>query len=76
MVRQVLAQRYLLTDKDTGILTSYFLIENSPGKGLGAFATKPIRPGTVVLAETPLYILPKHYKSDWTRRYPNGLQPA
>lgn len=37
----------------------HFEIRRAKGKGLGAFATRPIKAGTIVLREEPLFIISK-----------------
>ncbi|OBT77464.1 hypothetical protein VF21_05231 [Pseudogymnoascus sp. 05NY08] len=38
-----------------------FELKPSPGKGWGAFATRPIPLGGLILREMPLFVIPKHY---------------
>ncbi|KAF2685938.1 SET domain-containing protein [Lentithecium fluviatile CBS 122367] len=38
-------------------------LKPSPGKGWGAFATRPITQGTIVLKETPLFIIHKPHEA-------------
>jgi hypothetical protein len=38
-----------------------FELKPSPGKGWGAFATRPIPVGALILREAPLFVIPKHH---------------
>lgn len=38
-----------------------FELKPSPGKGWGAFATRPIPLGALILREAPLFVIPKHH---------------
>merc|ERR1712083_330987 len=42
---------------ESDIETHMFEVKETPGKGMGCFALRPIQPGTLILRETPAILL-------------------